>query len=419
LVFWRNPERTAREIEAFSARDAHAYREFAALLHSVVGVAIPMMRSDLRRPSGRELLKAVVAAGRGRRHLGDMVTLATSSAAQIVDERFEHPIVRSALLNLAAGGGSIVAEGSGVLFLLLGLLHDYGVSRPVGGIQALVNALAASIESSGGTIRTNSAVRQILVTGDRARGVELADGTVITADVVLSTADPHTTLSGLLPEGTLDKALTSRVEHIPANAGGVSQFKIDLALSGQLSVPNHHRSDVDLRQPVLLWGTEDDVLDSFAVSSRGVVPDRTFLWACITNAVDPSQAPAGQDSVYLYPPAMPVAPTGGWGQHSATVEKLALATASRFLGGLEELEIGRWVEDPEQMARRTRARNGCVVHVDFTPFRLGPLRPARGLANYRTPVPGLYMGGSGVHPGGWVSGLPGALSARRVLRDTR
>ena len=416
LVIWRNPRRTAEEIRRFCPADADAYLELTELLSAFLAVAVPAMRTDVTRPAPREVARIALAVAKNRKLGGDMLGLVTASAMQAVDERFAHPVVRSALLGLAAGAGPVEADASAMSFLLLGLLHGYGVGRPVGGMQSLVEALAASFRSHGGQIRTGTAVSEIEVSGGRVVGVALADGTSISARTVLSTADPHTTLRELLPHGTLDRRITARVDHIPANAAGASPFKVDLALSGHATVPNHRHPDIDLRQPVLLYGTEQSIVDSFAAAARGEVCEDPFLWACITSAVDPTQAPLGQDCVYLYSPAMPSRPPGGWDGLSSLAEKVTMNTAGKILGRLDELELGRWVENPDQMARRTRAWQGSILHVDFSLMRTGPLRPAWGLGSYRTPIDGLFLGGAGTHPGGSVSGLPGKLSSRRVQR---
>jgi phytoene dehydrogenase-like protein len=81
--------------------------------------------------------------------------------------------------------------------------------------------------------------------------------------------------------------------------------------------------------------------------------------------------------------------------------------------------LGRRIENPQTLASRLRVTNGCVEHVDFSPFRQGPLRPAFGFGGYRTPVPGLYLSGAGSHPGPAVHGIPGRNAAREVLRGLR
>src|SRR5207248_4226859 len=150
LVIWRDPARTAAEIRRFCPADATAYLQFAGLLKAFLAIAVPAMRTDVTRPSVGELARIAGAALKSRRQLGDIVGLLSASALQAVDERFTHPVVRSALLGLAAGAAPVHSEASAMSFLLLGLLHGYGVSRPVGGMQSLANALAASFLSRGG-----------------------------------------------------------------------------------------------------------------------------------------------------------------------------------------------------------------------------------------------------------------------------
>ncbi|MGD1256992.1 phytoene desaturase family protein [Mycobacterium seoulense] len=412
VPLWRDSARTVHHIGALSPHDASAYRELADLLEKLRSIAVPAMNLSGFDP--RNVAKAAMGALHGRRSLSDIVGFATASALQVVDERFTHPAVRSALLNLAASAGRIDKAGSSMSLLLLALIHDTGISRPLGGMATLTNALARGLTARGGQIFTGTAVEAVELDSGAVRGVNLEDGRFVSARAVLSTADPHTTLTSLLPRDALDLATTARVNHIPANGDGVSPFKVDVALSGRLTVPGHHLPSADLRVPVQMLGTVDEILDSFAAARRGQIPVNPAMWVCIPTAADPSQAPSGEDSAYLYPLAMPLEPPTGWTEVSSIAEKATLAMASRYIGGFEDLEKARLVETPPMLAERTRARNGCLTHVDFDLVRTGPLRPAWGLGGYTTPVAGLFLGGAGSHPGGGVSGLPGKFSARRV-----
>jgi phytoene dehydrogenase-like protein len=418
IAFWRDPAITANDIRQFSAADAGAYLEFVDLLDAVLGAGLPMMRTELRRPSPRELARAARSVLGRRRPLGAMVELVTGSAELAVAERFEHPVVVSALTALAAGAGPIDGDGSGLGHLLTALLHRVGVGRPVGGMQALTDALVACLEEAGGRVSLGVAAEQIVVENGRAEGVRLADGTVLASRAVLAACDPRTAL-GLVPDGTLDRVTRARMSHLPANAAGAGAMTLSLALSGHVELGRHQaqRSDsIDLRRPALLMGTAEDVSLSFRVARRGELAPAPYVWGAITSACDPSQAPPGQDVLYLFAPAMPLDPPGGWEETSPAAEKALLARAGEFFDGVEDREIGRWVETPEALARRTGAYNGCVLHVDFGLLRSGPLRPALGLGGYATPVGGLFLGGAGSHPGGGVSGIPGQLAARRVRR---
>jgi len=139
-----------------------------------------------------------------------------------------------------------------------------------------------------------------------------------------------------------------------------------------------------------------------------------LIWAAITTAADPSQAPFGQDSLYLYVAATPVAPLGGWNQIRSAAEKQIHAKADQYFDGLDA-ELGRWFETPEELSDRLGVRNGNVFHVDLNLTRVGPMRPAWGLAGGRTPVAGLFLGSAGSAPGPGVFGGPGQIAAQRAM----
>jgi phytoene dehydrogenase-like protein len=210
-----------------------------------------------------------------------------------------------------------------------------------------------------------------------------------------------------------------RVALAPANAHGGAPLKVDVALRGQISVPRHQamRTDgVELRKCVLLIGTTEAVLENFKASSRGEVPKLPYMWNTVPSAVDPGQAPAGQDIAYLYPVAMPVNPAAGWDAIRSGVGQQVIDQASEYMTGLKEFEIGRRVEASPDLAKRLNVHNGCVVHIDTSATRSGQMRPAYGLGGETLPVAGLFLGGAGIHPGGGINGLPGRIAAGRVQR---
>jgi phytoene dehydrogenase-like protein len=204
---------------------------------------------------------------------------------------------------------------------------------------------------------------------------------------------------------------------------------VDIALRGRLRLDRHqkHRrdrygDDFDVRLPAqLIADSLESVVRSAEVCRLGQFPeDDLHMLAGIATHADPSLAPDGADTLYLYVPITPVNPVSGWETLEAKAADGIVAKAAEFFDGIEEFEIGRCVQSPPELARRVNATLGStVMHVDFLPHRIGPLRPARGLGDYRTPVRGLYLGGSGSHPGFGMSGLPGRLSAKELLRDHR
>lgn len=423
LAFWQDARRTVDEIRAFSPADAHAYLDLMRTVDALLDLALPVMKANPHRPGLRTAAKvAGLAAKRGRR-IPAMAWLAVASAAQVISERFSHPVVRSALAQLSATCvGPIDTDGSAIALMAPGFPHRFGTRRPIGGTYTLIEALLANLADAGGSAVADAAVEEIIVRGGRACGVRLDTGQIIGARVgIVASCDPTQTLTALLPAGTLDQVTQARADHIPTAASGASAFKVDIALRGRLRLDRHQRSDFDTRRPAVLTADSlEAVVQSCRDSRARTMPEDIHMFSVVATEADPSLAPDGQDTLYLYVPITPADPNPPWDDTADKAADAIVAKAAQFFSGIDELEIGRCVQSPPELARRVNASLGATVsHVDYLPHRLGPLRPALGLGGYRTPVGGLYLGGSGSHPGFGMTGLPGRLCAREVLRDCR
>lgn len=341
-----------------------------------------------------------------------------SPAYTSIMERFEHPVTQSALCCLLGAAGPITGEGTGVYFALLGFIQRFGLGRAVGGMQTLSDALAARLMELGGEIRLNAPAAEIVARDGQAQGVRLASGEVLEARSVIAAVHPRVALHMVTP-GAIERRYLTRVDLAPANAHGGSPMKIDVALRGQVRASHHEalRADgLSLRKSVLLIGTAEAVLDNFKCAARGDVSRLPYLWATAPSAVDPTQAPEGQDIAYLYPIAMPLEPREGWDAIRAPVTQMVIDQADAYLPGIKALEIGRRAEAAPDFASRLNVPNGCVVHIDTGASRTGLMRPAFGLGGDTLPVKGLFFGGAGIHPGGGINGLPGRIAAGRVKR---
>jgi phytoene dehydrogenase-like protein len=423
LAIWRDPRRTADELGYFSQRDAKAYLEFARVLDGAVDAILPLMLTNPTRPAPRQVLGAALGAARHPRSMAAFARIGTGSAAEVIEERFSHSIVRGALAVIAGSGGTPIAEdGSASLLAFWGLFHRLGLGRPVGGTQSLPDALSRCLSAAGGTVRTAAPVEELLARGGRVTGVRLAAGEEIKARAVVASCDPYTTLHRLLPTGVLPDRLAARAARIPTTNSGTALVKIDLALGGRLELPRHQarrRDGVDLRVPAHLVGTLEEMCGAFENAAAGRLPDLPPFVSAVPTAHDPSQAPEGQDTLYLWEGWVPFRPSEGWESLAEPAAKSLVAHAGQYYEGIENLELGRFVETWPTLAKRIHATSGNPYHVDIRPFRMGPLRPAVGFAGYRTPVPGLFLTGAGTHPGPSVSGVPGQLAARTVLRTIK
>jgi phytoene dehydrogenase-like protein len=247
--------------------------------------------------------------------------------------------------------------------------------------------------------------------------VRLQSGEVIGAGVVIATCDPLTAY-GLATPGGIERRYVERMKHVPS-AKEVAPFVANIAMSKPLTLKRHQQlrhDDADLNRAVGLMGLPEDVRETFAAARRGDVATRPAVSVSPSSNWDASQAPAGQSVAYVYLPAIAVNPRGGW------TEELKRKTTDDVLGYVSEFydgfdsEIGRFVETPRDRERRVNVTNGCVTHVDFAASRMRLNRPAPGLGGPKPVVPGFFLGGAGIHPGGGVSGMPGKTTASRVHR---
>lgn len=420
IAIFRDPRRTAQDMARLSPADGKAYLEFAKLLDALVDIGLPIMRNDPGRWRVGDLVKVIGAVIRNRRLRDELTALSSGTADQIACEWFEHPASIALLNGIAAGAGPIDDDGNAAAYMIFGMLHRVGVGKPIGSMQSVANALDSCFKEAGGTVQLAAPVAEILIEDGKTRGVRLEDGTAIQAPVVIATCDPRTAFQLATP-GAIERRMLVRMEHAPAGRANVVPFLANIAMSAPLRLRRHQnlRTDgADLNKAVGLIGTAEEIRQSFAYAKRGDVPMRHAVSVTPLSNSDPTQAPPGQSLAYVYLPAAPVVARDGWAAVRERAMNSIIAHISEFYEGFES-EVGRFVEAPPDRAHRLNVTHGCVTHIDFAASRSGTKRPAFGLGGPKPVVPGFFLGGAGIHPGGGVSGLPGSITARRVERYLR
>ena len=422
IAMWRDPRRVADEIRRFSPKDAEAWLDLQRIIDAAVRIGLPMMQTSPTRPAPRNVLKSLTAMVRSRKELAPIGRWIMSSQAEVIEERFEHPMVRGPLtINLPFM--SFTSDTSGWALIYLGVLHQYGVAMFEGGTGSFPKALVRCLEAAGGRVRCGAPVEQLMVRSGRVVGVRLAGGEELVARrAVLTACSPKTALARLLPAGTLPEKLVPRVRYIPTKSTGATDYKLNIALRGKIGLPRHQKwrgNDIDLRLPCTTWHTHEQSLAAFDACIRGDVPEHVPGLSQITTAFDPSMAPPGHDTFWFWTGLTPADPRDGWDVARDRITERVVKDTAQYFEGIEELEIARRPLTQPDLAKRFWAIDGNVYHVDPIITRFGPLRPAMGLAGYDTPVPGLFLTGSGTHPVAGISGMPGQNSARAVLRALR
>ncbi len=423
FAVWADPRRTADEIRRLSVRDAKAWIEFSRVADAAIEISLPFMQTNPIRPEPKKLARALRETVRHRRCLRELAPWLWSSHAEIVNTRFEHPLVRG-LFGAGLAYSHLEDDCTGLIGVIyMGLLHRYGVSMFEGGTGALPNALVRCLLDGGGEVRTSTPVEQLLIdSGPRVVGVRVESGEEFRARTVLTACNVKTALTRLLPAGVLAPTMAERVSQIPTARTGAATFKLDVAVKGKLTLRRHDRwrgDGLDLRLPCNSLHTIPQTIAAFEACQRGELPDPIPGLAQITTALDPAMAPAGHDTMWFWTGLTPARPIESWETLRDRAADRIVQDLGQFYEGIEELEIGRRALAAPDLERRFWALDGNVYHVDPLPFRSGPLRPALGLGGYRTPVEGLFLTASGTHPAAGISGMPGQNAARTLIRHVK
>lgn len=419
IGLFRDMRRTADDIARIHPGDGKAYLKFMEVLDALYEIGTPVMALDQSRPQPKVLLQLIGALVRNRKLKRELQAIASATSDQVACEWFEHPATIAYLTGIAAGAGPIDQDGNAAAYTMISMLHRIGTGKPIGSLQSLANALRASVEAAGGRVEVNAPVAEIVVEGNTTRGVRLEDGRFIAARVVIASCDPKLAYR-MVTAGGIERRLLQRMEHAPAGRDNAAPFLANVALAQPLTLKKHQdmrHDDADLNKAVGMIGLPEDVREMFWAARRGEIPTRHALSVTPTSNIDASQVPAGQSIAYIYLAASAVKlRDSDWTQERKDYAmKSILAQVSEFYDGFDA-EIGRFVESPIDRQQRVNITNGCVTHIDFAASRSGNKRPAFGLGDATPVVPGFFLGGAGIHPGGGVTGLPGRITADRVRR---
>ncbi len=425
LRIWKDPARTAQELLASSPRDAAAFPAFRSLMVSLAALVDPIMDqappevSDWRWADQLLLLRRGVELRRlGKETMYAAIRMVPMSLRSVLDEWFETDLLKAALAVDALQG---TFRGPYSPETAFGLIHHYvpaahggAWSLVRGGMGRLTQLLAAAAQEAGAAIRTGAGVREILTKDGRATGVQLDSGETILADAVISNADPKRTFLHLVDPTELPLEFLDRIRHFQTE-GVVA--KVNLALDAAPSVPGHD----GMPPPHLRIAPSLEYLErAYDDAKYGAVSRRPFLDIVIPTLVDPSLAPPGKHVMSVLVQYAPYhRKSGTWATEREAFSDSVVELLDGYLPGLRRLVLGREILSPADLETRFGLTDGHIYHGEMTLNQQLVLRPAPGWSRYRTPIVGLYLCGSGAHPGGGITGAPGRNAGRVVLEDLR
>jgi len=427
--------RTHDEVAKFSSKDAVRLVDYATSLECVANVLRGLVLEtppNVLEGSWRAALPELLKAGRTGKRIAqlpmaarrDLLKLIASSAGEFLDDWFESDPIKAVYGFDGIVGTYASPYAPSTAYILLH--HAFGEvngkkgawGHAMGGMGAITQAMAKVAMARGVDIRVNAAVRHVIVEKGRAVGVVTETGDIIRAASVVSNLNPKLLYKQLVDPTALPPDFRTRIDRWRCGSG---TFRMNVALA---ELPNF----------TCLPGTGDHLTAGIILAptlsymERAYFDSRLYGWSkqpivemVIPSTLDNSLAPPGRHVASLF--CQHVAPQlpGGesWDAHRDTVADLMIDTVNTYAPNFKTAVLGRQILSPLDLERSFGLVGGDIFHGALTLDQMFSARPMLGHANYRGPLPGLYMCGSGTHPGGGVTGAPGHNAAREIIADFR
>jgi len=428
LLRYGSEDDTFQGIAKFSRRDAEAYPRFGRLmgrLAKFIAPTLTMTPPDIGSLNPMEL-RRLLNLNRQVKTLSEeelytFARMMTMSAADYLDEWFETDVLKAGMCSSGIIGTLLGPRSPGTAYVLLhhymgeidGAYRSWGYVR--GGMGMVSEAIARAARSFGVSIRLNADVRRILVRGGRAVGVELGTGEHIEARVVVSNADPKRTFLRFLEREDLPDDFVRGIENFKIEG---SSGKVNLALKEAPSFACLPGNGPHLEGAISIAPSVDYIEHAYDDAKYGDFSRRPFVDMCIPTTLDPTLAPPGKHILSCFVQYAPYTlRQGTWPERREAFGDTVLDTLEEYIPNLRDIILHAQVLSPWDLEQVYGLTGGNIFHGELTPNQLFVLRPTAGWAQYRTPIKGLYLCGSGAHPGGGVMGAPGFNAAREILRD--
>jgi phytoene dehydrogenase-like protein len=417
LILWTDPRKRAESVSAVSPADASALPRFEELFEE----AAKRLRPLLTYPATR---KQVRRAFRKSEVDGLFAKTVDGSIAEVCEEYFESELLRGLMASQGIIGSAAGPRTPGTSYVYLhhafgeaaGKAGGWGFVR--GGMGAITEALADALKRAGGEIRLEAEVAAVsLNSGRRVSGVALTSGEDLDASVVCSNADPKRTVS-LLDPHTLPPEFIQDIDVLPTE-GTVVKVNCGLGALPRFRGMSESSGPGPEHLGTITVSPSIDYLErACRDAAEGRPATEMFMEAWIQTASEPDLAPEGKHTLSIFAQYAPYRlAEGSWTERREEIGDLVVDTLEKYAPGLSDLIEHRLVLGPPDLEDRFGLTGGNIFHGELLPEWLFDRRPSSAWHRYRAPVPGLYMCGSGTHPGGGVCGAPGRNAARVVLED--
>ncbi|HVS82776.1 MAG TPA: NAD(P)/FAD-dependent oxidoreductase [Pyrinomonadaceae bacterium] len=429
---WRvnDHAKTRREIARHSRLDAEAYDEYGKAMIEMAHFVKPIMNMTPPDPASLNPKGLLDLLGMGRRFQKlsaddkyNQVQLMTMSAVDFLDQWFETDVLKATMSASGIIGTFLGVRSPGTAYVLLhhymgeidGAFRSWGLSR--GGTGAISNAIADAAREAGAEIRTEAPIAKIILKNGQAKGVALANGDEIYADVVSSSVDPRLTFMKMV--GT-EHLPADFVEDIQRYKFRGSSGKVNLALDALPDFTCMPGAGPHLRGAVSISPSVEYMERAYDDAKYGRYSRRPYIDMVIPTLTDPSVAPPGKHVMSCFVQYAPYnLKEGSWDDKREEFGDTVIDTIAEHAPNIKDIILHRQVLTPLDLEREFGLSEGNIFQGELTLEQLFFLRPAPGWAQYRTPIRNLYMCGSATHPGGGIMGASGRNAAMEILKDIK
>ena len=431
VASYRDHDSHRREFARYSKRDAEAYDRYARDVTRQCRFIQPLLMRTAPDPFSfkprdiSELLYLGKKFGEFSAHdMAQTLRFWTMSISDFLDEYFETDVIKAYLALSGIIGTALGPMSPGTAYVLLhhymgevdGSVGAWGYAR--GGMGAVTQALASSFKASGGTIRTGADVARVMTRSGRATGVVLADGEEVRGNLVVSNADVKRTFLKLVEEDALPETFVHRVKHFKMRG---SSGKLNIALDSLPEFPALPKNSSCIRGDLHFTDSMERMERAYDDWKAGRYSADPFVDMVIPTTLDPTMAPPGKHFMSCFVQYCPPQLEGrDWtdADRDAFAETVVSQIAD-YSPGFRDRILHMEVRTPREIEAEVGLTEGNIFQGELTFDQLLFNRPVPGYAQYRTPVPGLYLCGSSTHPGGGVMGAPGRNAAAEILRDLK
>ncbi len=426
---YADDERHFREIARHSKRDANAYHRYTADVSRQTRLIRPFLMRTPPDPTSfkpgdvMELIHMIKTYwDLGEEILYDTMRFWTMSVGDFLDEYFESSAVKAHLAGSGIIGTALGVYSPGTAYVLLhhymgdvdGSIGSWGFAR--GGMGSIAEALARAFQSFGGEIMVDAGVDKILVTNGKVKGVVLDNGDEHYADIVVSNLDPKRTFLNVMDENDLPADVVKKAKNFKIRG---SSGKLNISLDGMptfKAVPKGHEL---LKADIHFIDSMERMERAYDDWKNGTWSKDPYLDCLIPTQVDPTMAPPDKHMMTIFVQYCPPKVDGkDWtDEQRDAFGKTVIDQISEYSPDFKDLILHAEIRTPREIENEVGLTEGNIFQGELTMDQLLFNRPFPGYAQYRGPVKGMYMSGSGTHPGGGVMGAPGANSAREILKD--